>query len=220
MSYQKKINDFNGLLNNHEFTSNVLAFMQAQTLPNIWFKQFNLDEKNSTIQLSGEADSMDAFSRQVVVFEGNKYVKSLGNISSSMGASSKVEFSINLTLDQSIFSYISSMQPTPQATVQPLQSAVAPSAISSTALITSFNLLLNPLAVGVIDENNFVITVIVPKGTDVKHLTPRIAVSSGATVSPVSGIIEDFTNPMTYVVIGRDGSSQNYKVIVKVSNAI
>ena len=45
ITYQKKIVDFTGLLNNHEFASNAFAFMQTETMPNIWFKQFSLDEK-------------------------------------------------------------------------------------------------------------------------------------------------------------------------------
>jgi len=107
VSYQKKINDFNSLFLNHEFASNVFAFMEAQTLPNIWFKQFDLDEKNSTVQLSGEADNMAAFSQQISVLEKNKYVKSMGNLSSSAEKSAKVAFSLNLTLDPSIFDYVS-----------------------------------------------------------------------------------------------------------------
>lgn len=58
--YQKKIGDFSMLLKNHEFASNVFAFMQAQTMPNVWFDQFNLDEKNNAVQLSGESDDVDS----------------------------------------------------------------------------------------------------------------------------------------------------------------
>lgn len=106
INYQKKIAAFAGLFNGHQFASNVFAFVETQTLPNVWFKQFNLDEKSGTVQLSGESDSMDALSRQISVFEKNKYVKDVGNLSSSLGQSAKVEFTVTLTLDQSIFSFI------------------------------------------------------------------------------------------------------------------
>jgi len=108
ISYQGKINDFSNLLKNHEFASNVFAFVQAQTMPNIWFNQFTLDEKNNGVQLSGEADSMDALSRQVATFEKNKYIESIGNLSSSLGTSSRIKLNINLVLNQDIFSYLSS----------------------------------------------------------------------------------------------------------------
>ncbi len=107
VDYQGKIKDFTNLLNNHEFASNVFAFMQTQTMPSIWFKQFSLDEKNAGVQLSGEADSMDAFSRQVAVFEKNKYVTNIASLNSSLGDSARTQFSINLVLSQDIFSYIS-----------------------------------------------------------------------------------------------------------------
>ena len=109
INYQKKIKDFTNLLKNHEFASNVFAFMQAQTMPNIWFNQFSLDEKNNAVQLSGESDNMDAFSRQVAVFEKNKYVKNIGTFNSSLGESARIEFNMNLMLDQNIFNYLSDM---------------------------------------------------------------------------------------------------------------
>ncbi len=58
IAYQSKINDFSILLENHEFASNAFAFMEAQTMPNIFFKQFILDEKNAAVQLSGQAENM------------------------------------------------------------------------------------------------------------------------------------------------------------------
>src|ERR1035437_7340750 len=116
MIYQKKINDFSVLLKNHEFVSNVFAFMQAQTMPNIWFSQFSLDEKSQSIQLNGEADSMDAFSRQVTSLEGNKYIKNIGTFNSSLGESARTEFNIGLVLDPKIFDYLSDISSTPAST--------------------------------------------------------------------------------------------------------
>ena len=84
-----------------------LLLCRQQTMPNVWFKQFSLDEKNNAVQLSGESDDMDAFSRQVAVFENNKYVKSIGTLSSSLGESARVEFNVNLVLDPNIFNYLS-----------------------------------------------------------------------------------------------------------------
>ncbi len=114
IGYQKKIGDFAGLLKSHEFASNVFAFMEKQTMPNIWFKQFGLDEKNNGVQLSGEADSMDAFSRQVTVLESEsnkKYIKNIGNLNTSLGDSARIQFSMDIMLDQSIFDYLSSASP-------------------------------------------------------------------------------------------------------------
>ena len=124
IGYQKKINDFTNLLKNHEFASNVFAFMQSQTMSNVWFKQFSLDEKNSAVQLSGESDDVDSFSRQVATFEKNQYVKSIGTLNSSLGGSAKIEFNINLVLDQKIFSYLSSTTSILSTTTPSTQSSI------------------------------------------------------------------------------------------------
>jgi len=133
IQYQTKINTFSNLLKNHSFASNAFAFLQMQTMPNIWFKQFSLDERNRTVQLSGEADDLDAFSRQVAAFEKNVYVEKMATVNSSLGGTARVSFNISLTLKESIFSYIfnqkyglnkasvsTTTEETPSAEIQPI----------------------------------------------------------------------------------------------------
>jgi len=107
LNYRTKINDFSNLLKNHEFASNAFAFLESQTMPNIWFKQIGLDENAASVQLSGEAENMNAFSRQVAAFENNKYIKNLGTLNSSLGESARISFNIYFELDRSIFNYLS-----------------------------------------------------------------------------------------------------------------
>lgn len=69
-----------------------------------------------------------------------------------------------------------------------------------------------------IDESRKEITFTYPVGTDVRALTPTVVVSSGATVVPISGLLQDFTNPVKYVVTAEDGiTQQTYTVIVTVT---
>lgn len=223
INYRNKINDYSGLLANHEFASNTFAFMQAQTMPNIWFTQFSLDEKNRAIKLSGEADNIDAFSRQVAVFEKNEYVKSVGALNSALGDSSRVQFSMNLVLDQNIFSYISKTvlaiasaeQPLPKE--EPVLTAGATGQTpSNEKLITSFHLLLTPEVIGTIDQTNYIIKIDVPYGTDVKNLTTSMVISPLATVLPASNTVGDFTNFIVYTITAQDNSTQEYRVVVNV----
>jgi len=109
VKYQKKINDFSSLLENHEFASQVFYFMQQQTMPNVWFKNFNMDAKRAEVSFSGEAESNDAFSRQIAAFEKNEYVKSINVLNSTMGDSAKQEFNLAIVLDQKIFKYITNL---------------------------------------------------------------------------------------------------------------
>lgn len=81
---------------------------------------------------------------------------------------------------------------------------------SADANITSFVI---GDAQGVINEEE--ITVTVSSGTDVTNLTPSIAISTGATIEPASGVAQDFTNPVEYVVTSQDGSTtKTYTVTV------
>lgn len=63
------------------------------------------------------------------------------------------------------------------------------------------------------------IAVEVAHGTDVTALTPTIVVSTGATVSPASGVAKDFTNAVSYVVTAANGTStKTYTVTVTVAS--
>lgn len=80
------------------------------------------------------------------------------------------------------------------------------------AKITSFKI--NDTYVGTINEDTKTIMVYVPASLDIKNLTPTIAYSENATVSPASGIATDFTNPVTYTV-NNNTASNTYTVTVK-----
>jgi autotransporter-associated beta strand protein len=54
----------------------------------------------------------------------------------------------------------------------------------------------------------------VPHATDVAKLAPNIKVSEGATVSPATGVGNDFTKPQAYTVTGQDGAIRKYVVTV------
>lgn len=80
------------------------------------------------------------------------------------------------------------------------------------AKITSFKI--NDTYVGTINEDTKTIMVYVPASLDIKKLTPTIAYSENATISPASGIAADFTNPVTYTVTNNTASNA-YTVTVK-----
>lgn len=111
IEYQKKISDFGEILKNHEFASQVFYFMQNETGPNVWFENFNLSQKEASVNLSGEADNADAFSRQVAAFEKSEYVKNIKVLNSTLGESSRLDFNIAITLNPKIFTYIADLNP-------------------------------------------------------------------------------------------------------------
>lgn len=222
IKYQGKVSDFSYLLKNHEFASNVFALMQSQTMPNVWFKQFGLDGKNSQVQLAGESDNLDALSRQIATFEKNKYVKSISSLNTAVGAGSRVDFSLNLGLDKEIFGYLADMASilnvvtsSSQPVLQPGEEAAGENpALSGENLVTIFHIITNPESVGQVNQDDHTIIVNVPMGTNLASLETDIVISPNATISPASGSTQDFTGPVTYIVTAENGEVQAYTVNV------
>ena len=58
----------------------------------------------------------------------------------------------------------------------------------------------NDIYQGTIDQNAKTITVYVPGSVDITNLVPTITISSNATVTPGSGVAQDFSKPVQYTV--------------------
>jgi hypothetical protein len=56
------------------------------------------------------------------------------------------------------------------------------------------------------------VTLPVKEGSDVTALAPEFTLAHGATISPASGTVRDFTKPVTYTVTGADGSRRTWTV--------
>ena len=84
---------------------------------------------------------------------------------------------------------------------------------SSLKQITSFEI---KDILGSINEEGKTIVLTFPhtEVVDIARLTPVVKVSLGATVSPTSGEVVDFTKPVNYIVTAEDKSQTTYKVTV------
>jgi len=76
---------------------------------------------------------------------------------------------------------------------------------------------LSPAVNGIISGNSIAATV--PFSVDVTTLAPTISTSAKATVSPASGVAQNFSNPVTYTVTAEDGSTATFTVTVTKSAA-
>lgn len=80
--------------------------------------------------------------------------------------------------------------------------------------ITAFNFNgLTPNVIGTVNEGAKTIALTVPYGTNVTALVPNIT-HTGASVSPNTGVAQNFTNPVTYTVTAADSSTQQYTVTI------
>ncbi len=82
------------------------------------------------------------------------------------------------------------------------------------AKIKSF--IINGTYTGVINETNHTISVFVPEDVDVTKLTPTIAISDNATVSPNSGVPTDFTHPVTFTVTNNTAKTDYVVTVTKI----
>lgn len=89
--------------------------------------------------------------------------------------------------------------------------------LSDAALCTGFDLA-EKTGVAVINDGAGTIAIEVVALTDVTDLVPTILASAGATISPASGVSQDFTNPVVYTVTSQDLTvEKEYTVTVTVA---
>ena len=101
--------------------------------------------------------------------------------------------------------------PAPTTTTTTTTTNTTPAGDSSENDIISFKI---GNASGVISRDGVLIEV--PHGTDLKNISPVIEISKGAKVSPNSGVSQDFSKSVTYVVTAENGTTKGYLVTVTV----
>lgn len=68
---------------------------------------------------------------------------------------------------------------------------------------------------GIINNSAATIKVILPAGSDLSAIAPVITINDELTVSPASGVVQDFNaGPITYTVTNQEGLTKEYKVTV------
>lgn len=106
LDYKKKIDDFSLIISNHKISSNMFSFIEKNTLPDVWFSDFDMSQSSNEIKLSGEAKNMETLSRQIQVFERNQdYVKNINILNFQTEPSGKINFILNFSLNPKIFVY-------------------------------------------------------------------------------------------------------------------
>lgn len=164
------------------------------------FRILNLNHENITIK--SVIDSQAA-TVNIEVLSGTDVTQLFADIQVSRGAEVHPDSSDMLDFTNPLLFTVTAENGTNKK-VWTVTVTVASKA-SSEADITGFSV---PDAMGsMIDDSSYTVFVIVPFGTSLTSLTPDITVSAGATVSPASGVAQDFTNPVVYTVTAQDGTT-------------
>jgi hypothetical protein len=83
--------------------------------------------------------------------------------------------------------------------------------------ITYFKIV-TPAATGIIDTTNKAISVTVPIGTVLTGLVTDISIAAGHTITPASGVAQNFTTPVVYTVKRPDNTTTLWTVTVGTSS--
>ena len=89
------------------------------------------------------------------------------------------------------------------------------SVLHDEARITQF--VINEIYTGTIDQETKTITVYVPATLDITSLVPTITYSVNATITPASGVAQDFSHPVTYVVKNNSAESTYTVNVIAIS---
>jgi eukaryotic-like serine/threonine-protein kinase len=79
---------------------------------------------------------------------------------------------------------------------------------------------ITPAVACTIDATTKTISATLPAGTDATKLVPTITNSPKATVSPATGVAQDFTKTVTYIVTAEDATTQAYTTKITVEKPV
>ena len=100
---ETKINNFSGLVSSHKKINNVLADLENNTQPQVYFSDFNFDLAKNVLVLNGQAGSFEALSQQMGILNGDKNLKKISLSGVSVGKQGGLVFSLQLAFDPQIF---------------------------------------------------------------------------------------------------------------------
>jgi len=101
--YQKKINNFSQLINQHLYPSKFFDFFQGLSHPKVWFSEFNLNPQDNQSVVSGQAESFLVVGQQVLIFKQENLIQNVNLSNLLIGETGKIYFTINLSLNPDIF---------------------------------------------------------------------------------------------------------------------
>jgi hypothetical protein len=76
----------------------------------------------------------------------------------------------------------------------------------------------NQVGSTIIDADEAEVIVVMPAGTNVTSLVPTITISDDATITPLSGAAQNFTNVFDYTVTAQDGTIKVWHITVRLSD--
>ncbi len=99
----ERLKNMGSLLHKHTFTSNIFKLIEADVHPSVRFSSFNLNTDSRKIDMSGEAASYTALSKQIGIFERNAQIEKVEFGGLSSGPNNLIGFRLTIILRPGIF---------------------------------------------------------------------------------------------------------------------
>ena len=157
------------------------------------------DCKVETFALDGYVGNIDFTTRSIVVRLPEVYETSAMKVTAlaiSDGAQSSISLGQTLNMDAAKVMHISNGDVFLDWTI---------SVLRDEARIYQF--VVNDIYRGNIDQEAKTITIYVPASVDITNLVPTIDYSANATITPATGVGQDFSQPVTYTVTNNSAES-------------
>ena len=103
IKFYSQVSNFKTLLNQHVFGSNVLKFLEENTLKTLNYTAFGLDVARQEIKISGIAPNYEALSQQLEIFRQSNLVKDISFKNSSNNDQGGINFEVVLILKDNLF---------------------------------------------------------------------------------------------------------------------
>jgi len=100
--YQKKLQDISFLLEKYNRPSNFLKFLEDSTHPEVVFTKLNLNPKRRAV-LTGVAKNFMVLGQQLLILQEREEVSQANLSNISIEKSGEIGFSLNLSLNPSLF---------------------------------------------------------------------------------------------------------------------
>ncbi len=100
---KQKIDDFSKIFANHQRTSNFFKFLEENSHPKVRFNKLELSSQDSQAVISGETSNFENLGQQMVIFQNQELVKTVGVSDLVLNKEGRVNFTFTLSLDPKIF---------------------------------------------------------------------------------------------------------------------
>lgn len=94
----RKIDDFSGLLDEHQKLSGLFELLEETCHPQVWFSKFSFNSEGQELQISGTASNFQTLEQQLVIFQSQELIKSITLSNLAINKKGDIDFSINISL--------------------------------------------------------------------------------------------------------------------------